>query len=125
MIKAFLKMQNANLVCLQETKLQGITRGLIRSLSVGRFVDWVDVNAVGSLEVILIFWDSRLFQLMDVEESRFALSCKFRSLEDNFTWFFMGVYGPTGREEREILWDDLGDIRGLWGEPWCQGVDFT
>ena len=85
MIKAFLKIQNADLVCLQKTKLQGITYGLIRSLSVGRFVDWVVVNVVGALGGILIFWDSRWFQLMDVEESRVALSCKFCNLENNFT----------------------------------------
>ena len=76
---------------------------MIRSLSVGRFVDWVAVNAVGASEGILIFWDSRLFQLMDVEESRFALSFEFYNLEDNFIWFFTGVYGPTGREERDSL----------------------
>ena len=38
-IKAFLRMQKLNLTCLHETKLKGISRGLIRSLGVGRFMD--------------------------------------------------------------------------------------
>ena len=59
-IKAFLKMQKANLICLQETKLKGITRGMIRSLSVGRFVDRVACNSVGASGGILFFWDSRV-----------------------------------------------------------------
>ena len=35
----------------------------------------------------------------------------------------MGVYEPTTREGRDQLWEDLGAIRGLWGEPWCIGGD--
>ena len=26
---------------------------------------------------------------------------------------------------REDLWDELGVIRGLWGDPWCLGGDFN
>ena len=34
------------------------------------------------------------------------------------------MYGPTNRE-RNQLWEDLGAIKGLWGEPWCLGGDFN
>ena len=74
MTKAFLKTQRADLVCLQETKLKGITRGLLRSLSVGSFVDWVAVDAIGASGGILIFWDSRMFQLVDSEATQSLLS---------------------------------------------------
>ena len=37
----------------------------------------------------------------------------------------MGVYGPTSNENRELLWEDLGAVRGLWGDPWCIGGDFN
>ena len=66
-----------------------------------------------------------MMQLVDVEESRYSLSCKFRFLDDNFTWIFAGVYGTTSKGERELLWEDLGAIRSLWGEPWCMGGDFN
>ena len=23
------------------------------------------------------------------------------------------------------MWEDLGAIRGLWGDPWCVGEDFN
>ena len=64
-------------------------------------------------------------QLVGVEESHYSLSCKFRFLDDNFTWIFMRVYGSTSKGERELLWEDLGAIRGLWGEPWCIGDNFN
>ena len=40
-IKVFMKSQKVDVVCLQETKLKGISRGIIRSLIACRFVDWV------------------------------------------------------------------------------------
>ena len=78
-IKAFLRMQKVNLFCLKETKLKEISRGLIKSLRVGRFVDWVASNVMGAAINILIFWDSRMLQLLEVEEGQFSLSCKFKN----------------------------------------------
>ena len=46
-------------------------------------------------------------------------------MRGNFTWVFMSVYGPTTKEGRDQLWEDLGAVRGLWGEPWCIGGDFN
>ena len=40
-IKALMKTQRVDLVCLQETKLKGTTNEIVRSLGVGTFVDWV------------------------------------------------------------------------------------
>ena len=114
-----------DLVCIQETRLKGISRDLVKSIGVGRFVDWVVVNAVEASRGILIFWDSRTLQLLGTEERQSTLSCKFGSCEDNFTWVFTGVYELTTKEGRDQLWDDLGAVRGLWGKPWCIGGDFN
>ena len=82
----------------------------------GRFVDWVAVDAVGASRGILIFWDSKMLQLGDSKVSQSLISRKFRNLVDNFMWVFSGVYGPSIGEEKEKLWEDLGAIRGLWGD---------
>ena len=124
-IKAFPKMQKVNLMCLQETKLKGVTRGLIKSLSVGRFLDWTACNVVGALGGILILWDSRVLQLLEIEEGQFSLSCKFQNCEDDFKWVFTGVYGPSFGENRDIFWEELGVIKGLWGDPWVIGGGFN
>ena len=35
------------------------------------------------------------------------------------------MYEPFSKEEREILWEELGVIRGIWDDPWCLGGDFN
>ena len=39
-IKALIRSQRADLVCLQETKIQDMSRGSVHSLGVGRFIGW-------------------------------------------------------------------------------------
>ena len=70
----------------------------------------------------MIMWDSRVMQLVGFEESCHTLSCRFSNYGDNFTWVFMGVYGPTKRDLREELWEDLGALRGRWEDLWYLGV---
>ena len=90
-----------------------MSQEMVRSLSGGRCLDWVASNALGASGGILIFWDSRVIQLLEVLESRFSLSYKFKNCQDNFTWIFTGIYGPTKDEYRREMWEDLGAIRGL------------
>ena len=124
-IKAFLKTQKVDVVCLQETKLKEITRGVIQSLGVGRFLDWTTINVEGASRGIVIFWDSRVLQLIGKEEGHFSVSCRFKNYEDNFQWVFTGVYGPIGDGSSVLLWEKLGAIRGLWDNPCCIGGDFN
>ncbi|RVW51067.1 LINE-1 retrotransposable element ORF2 protein [Vitis vinifera] len=93
-IKALIRSQRADLgVCLQETKIQDISRGIVHSLGVGRFLGWGAMSARGAA--------------------------------DGFLWTFTGVYGPTIKRHRELFWEELGAIRGLWSDPWCIGGDFN
>ena len=46
-------------------------------------------------------------------------------MENGAVWVFTGVYGPFNKKDRECLWDELGAVRGLWGDPWCVEGDFN
>ena len=54
-IKSFIKSQRVDVVCLQETKIKEMTIGLMRSLGVGRHLDWSAVNSRGAARGILVF----------------------------------------------------------------------
>ena len=60
LIKLVIRSQRAELVCLQETKVQTMMRNLVRSLSVGSCLKWVSVNANGATRGILVFWDFKV-----------------------------------------------------------------
>ena len=125
LIKAFLKSQRANVICLQETKIKAINRGLVGSLGARRFLDWGAINAVGASGGLVVFWDSRVLTLKGLEKGNFTISCRFKNLNDNFVWVFTGIYGPTENTIRELLWNELGAFREQWEDPWCLGGDFN
>ena len=47
-IKAVIRSQRVDLFCLQETKIQTLLEGLVRSLGSGRWSNWVALDALGS-----------------------------------------------------------------------------
>ena len=84
-IKAFIQMQRVDVVCLQETKISEVSQGLIRRLGVRRFLEWASLRAQGASGGIIIFWDSRVLQLLDKEEGLFSVSCRFKFIEDDLS----------------------------------------
>ena len=47
----------------------------------------------------------------------FSVSCKFKSVEDQFIWAFAGVYGPNSVGGRRLLWEELFGLISLWNVP--------
>ena len=47
-IKAMIRSQRVDLFCIQETKIQSMLEGVVRSLGSGRFLDWGAMGAHGS-----------------------------------------------------------------------------
>ena len=62
---------------------------------------------------IVVFWDNRVLDLVDIQKGVFSISCIFKNSEDGFMWMFTEVYGPILRRERESFWEELGAIKGL------------
>ena len=102
-----------------------MSTSIIRSLGVGRFLEWGAVDSRGVAGGIVVFWDNRVLELVDLQKGLFSISCTFKSCEDGFIWTFTGVYGPTLRRKRESFWEELGAIKGLWNGPWCVVGDFN
>ncbi|KAL6323907.1 hypothetical protein AAG906_005904 [Vitis piasezkii] len=124
-IKSVIKSQRVDVVCVQETKIKEMTMGLVRSLGVGRNIEWRAVNSRGAAGGILVFWDNRLVELVGWEEGVFSISCRFKNCVDGVVWVFTGVYGPVCSGDREEFWEELGSVKGLWSDPWCVGGDFN
>ena len=80
-----------------------MSEGLVRSLGSGRFLDWGAMGAQGATGGILICWDKRTLEVLEMEMGQFSISCMLRNVEDGNAWIFTGVYMSFSKEEREIL----------------------
>ena len=97
----------------------------MRKLGIGRFSNWKSAYSRGLSRGILVFWDDRVLVLLEVEMSVHSFSCRFKNCDENFIWVFSGVYRLVGNVDKEELWAELGDIKGLWSDLWCIGGDFN
>ena len=101
-----------------------MSEGLLRSLGTGRFLDWGALDAYGPAGGLLICWDKRILEVLEMGVGNFSISCRLRNVEE-LVWIFTSVYGPFSREDRDCMWEELGAIRGIWDDPWCLGGDFN
>ena len=82
-IESLIKDDKVDLVCLQETKIQEMSVVIVRSLSVGNFLDWVALNSNGAAGGILIFWDNRVLKLLGWRWVNFRYLANLRMTQTN------------------------------------------
>ena len=123
-IKALIRSQKADLVCLQETKIKSMNIGIVCSLGVASFLDRGVMDVEGAAGGIIVLWDKRVLEIIDMELGLFSISW-FKNCVDGFHWMFTRVYGLVVDSSREFFWEELGYVRGLRNIPWCVGGDFN
>jgi hypothetical protein len=118
-IKRLIRDCKVDLVCLIETKMEVISREVVRSLWGCRHVDWCFMGASGASGGILIMWDRRVVEKVDDCVGRYTLAVSLHNIDDNFLWAFGGVYEPNDDGERRVFW---GIGRGVLGRFQCGAV---
>jgi exonuclease III len=94
-VRNLLREWKVDIVCFQETKLEVISRNVIRSLWGCHHVNWCYLDSRRASDGILIMWDRRVMEKIDVCVWECSLAITFRNVEDQFTWAFAGIYGPN------------------------------
>ena len=64
-VRNFLRTWRADIVCLQETKFEWVTRGLVRSLWSCPYIDWLYLGSEGASSGILLMWDRRVVEKIE------------------------------------------------------------
>jgi exonuclease III len=70
-IKNLIKSWRADVICLQETKLEVMSRSVVKSLWGCHYVDWAYLGSVGAAGGILVMWDRRVLEKVEVAVGRF------------------------------------------------------
>lgn len=56
-IKYFLRVHRLDLLCLQETKMEAMSEGVLKSLGVSCCLEWSILEAKEAARGIMVFWD--------------------------------------------------------------------
>ena len=83
-IKSMVRKHKPDLVSFQETKMKEMSDRFVRSLGVGMNLGWVSLNARGTAGGVLLLWDKRVLERLEVEVDSFAISYRFRNCEEGF-----------------------------------------
>ena len=124
-VKWVLRNFRCDIAILQETKMEEVTFATAISLWDRRSVDWIVLPLVGRPGGIVIIWDDQTLELIDSKVGTYAICGKFKSLNDDFAWGRIGVYGPNDDNLRFALFDELKFFMSQWDIPWCLEGDFN
>ena len=100
-------------------------KGSCSYLGVRRFLEWEAMDSRGVARGIMVLWDNRVLELVNLEKKVFSISYHFKNYYDGFIWNFTEVYGLTLKRDRECFRGELGAIKGLWNGPWCVAREFN
>ncbi|KAJ9701108.1 hypothetical protein PVL29_006452 [Vitis rotundifolia] len=123
-VKDFLRLQNPDVVMLQETKREVCDRRFVGSVWSVRNKEWAALPACGASGGILIIWDSKKMSSEEVIIGSFSVSVKFL-MEGCGPLWLSAVYGPNNPLIRKDFWVELADLFGLTFPLWCVGGDFN
>ena len=124
-LKNLLRDWKGDVVCLQESKLDVVDQRLIRSLWGNVYAGWEALPAVNTAGGIILMWDKRVLEKLDVHIGEYSVSCQWRSLDDGFVWTGFGVYGPNLDTMCSYFWEELLGLWNRWSSPWCLFGDFN
>ncbi|XP_028099816.1 uncharacterized protein LOC114299300 [Camellia sinensis] len=95
-VRSLLRNVRADVICLQETKMEVLGGDVVREIWGGRFVEWSYLPTVGTAGGVLLCWDNSVVVKKDEEVG-----------------------------ERGSFLGELGDVAHQWCEPWCVGGDLN
>jgi exonuclease III len=104
-VSNLLRDWKVDIVCLQETKLQGVSHSILRSLWGCSHVDsrWASGG-------IFTMWDNRVVEKVEECVGVYTMFVTFKNVVDLSVWAFAGVYGPNFDRDRRLLWDELASV---------------
>ena len=110
---------------MQETKLSSLNSALVQSLWGSPFIDWAVLDAVQTSGGVLLIWDKRVVEKIDVLVGQFSISVLLRGVLCILEWVCTGLYGSNADHHRAALWEELSRVRVRWNTACLLFGDFN
>ncbi|GKU89286.1 hypothetical protein SLEP1_g3443 [Rubroshorea leprosula] len=125
-VRDLIKKEGADIVFIQESKMEVCDVRKCRSIWGGDNCNWVMKSAQGRAEGILCLWNSNLFDV-----SKELVGSGFCGMygvwgKDKIPCYFLNVYAPCENHGKQLLWNEISNLMYEYGEGnWCIGGDFN
>lgn len=124
-VRVLVNSAAADIVCLQETKMEVVSRRLILSMLGSEFDNnFVFLPSVGASGGILIAWRSKLGTIAASRIGSFCASIQFCP-DNGVPWWLTTVYGPQSNEGKIAFLHELRSVRANCTGPWMLAGDFN
>lgn len=121
-VKIMIQQAGPNVICLQETKLDSVSRFLALEFLGQSYMDFEYLAADSTCGGILVAWNQDLVHAEAPTRQRFTLSLKRTMKLTNASFLITSVYGPTDDSLKTLFLDELIDCQPRAGTPWlCLG----
>lgn len=113
-----------SIVCFQETKVEVVSRDIVRQCLGNRLENFYYLPAVGTRGGILIAWDDTVVSLSSSHTTANTLTALVQP-HGAPVWWLTGVYGPQSDADKAEFLLELEEIRDLHAGPWAVVGDFN
>ncbi|KAJ4824794.1 hypothetical protein Tsubulata_022781 [Turnera subulata] len=116
-LKELISQSEAKIVCLCETKKQGIDRNLCSRLWNTGGLEFRAVDAEGASGGLLMMWDDTFFHVSQVQSNRNWILVEGRFSAPSATFCVCFVYGASSVESRIEMWKELKGLKPSFKSP--------
>ncbi|XP_070047419.1 uncharacterized protein [Nicotiana tomentosiformis] len=124
-INSLILRWKTEIICFQESKLEGDIREKVKELWGNRWVKFAQLQASGTRGGIVVMWDGRMWKGKVCCVGAHTITCKFSGKTQDYSWHLSAVYAPNNRRKREEVWWELASARGLFDGPWVVCRNFN
>ena len=113
-----------DIVCIQETKMETISRQYVPALCPGFFLQPLQfVPSVGASGGLLVAWKHDLGPAISTRVDAHSTSIQFQPAETE-PWWLTSVHGPQGNDEKIQFLQELRGVRAACHGPWVLAGEF-
>jgi len=126
-IKDMINKEQADMICLQETKCSEFSKELGYLLWGSNEIGWIEVGGSNNAGGIITMWRNSQFQLVNSSRGNNFIAVEGEWKGDGGVQvFIVNVYNPSLLREKKVLWEEINEIRRLQNNRvWCVIGDFN
>ncbi|XP_071900933.1 uncharacterized protein [Coffea arabica] len=111
-----------SMVFLSETKNRTIYMKKVKNIL--RFDEMVVVETMNKAGGLALLWKEEV-KVLQVLKTAFTIEAHVVDLENNYDWWFVGIYASCDNHIRKQQWKVIERRKSLWGERWILAGDFN